>query len=133
LNPNFIIKAVHDINGFCGMVFIKNDSLKLYCKPSDVVIDNYKLQSDLTPKLQELCGYLKVPNKLEDNMRVKMKGQEYLTHVFPLQDFKNQTRVKIIFFQDISEAGLYRSYFLIGIFCFMIVQNYRTILFYIIP
>jgi len=116
LNPNFLLKAVHDINGFCGMVFIKKDSLKLYSKPSAIDIDNYKLQSELTPKLEKFCGYLKTPNKLENNIEMEIEGKKYITHLITLKDYKNQTKVKIIFFQDITEAGLFRSYYLIGIF-----------------
>ena len=116
LNPKFILSAISKINGFCGMMFIRENALTLYSTPNDTVIDGYKLQSELSAQLKKICGVLELPNKLEDKMELVVGDKSYQTHLFILNDYKNKPTVKIIFFQDTTDFGIYRSYILIALF-----------------
>ena len=113
INPNFILSNVKEMNGFEGMMFIKEDTLKLYSIPSDIVIDGYRLQSKLSPKLKDIYKVFKVSNHLLDSEKISVDDTTYLTHIFNLKDFKNQIKVKIIFFKDISDTKIFSNYFLI--------------------
>ena len=112
LNPNFIIRDVFEINGFSGLVFIKDDSLQLYPASSDVLIDGYSLQSKLTPELKKITAVLKRDAYLKDGTEIVIDDARYKIHLFVLYDFENSPKVKLLFFQDISEAGILRSYML---------------------
>ena len=116
LNPKFIADVVRNINGFCGIMFIKEDALSLYSKESKIFIDGYKLQSELSSKSEDLCAALKMENKLEDGMKVVVNNKTYKTHLFILNNYQNEPTVKIIFFHDISSIGELRNYLLLGLF-----------------
>ena len=120
LNPNFILHAVHDMNGICGIIFIKEDFLKLHFNTRNIVIDGYHLQSKLNKKLLAICGRLEAPNHLENNIQIATGDQKYLTHLFTLKDFKGADKVKMIFFQDITKAGIFRGYLLVGLSLFIL-------------
>ena len=81
INPKFILKEVHDINGLSGMMFIKEDSLELFSKPNKVLVDGYRLQTDLTPEFKKISVELEVLNRLEDNLVVRTGEQTYKTHL----------------------------------------------------
>ena len=102
VNPNFIVEAIHEINGLCGMALIKDTQLKLYSKPNDVVIDGYRVQTDLNEKLKNICKMFKPNNKLEDHVEIIVNGKKYLTHLLTLKNFNQEDSVKIIFFQNIT-------------------------------
>ena len=119
LNPNFILREVDKINGFFGMIFIDNKSLKFVPKSNNIVIDGYTLQLESTPKLKKLSNYLKQENRLEDGIKINMNGREYITHLFLLKDYKQKERVKIIFFQDKTGVGIFRNNYLITLSLFM--------------
>ncbi len=112
-NPNFILRAVHEINGFFGMIFIEDESLKLHSAPNKILIDGYRLQSELTPELEKISRVLKVQNHLTNNIKFTAGGKTYFTHLFVLKDFHDEVKVKILFFQDISEVDLFHGYLLL--------------------
>ena len=121
LSPNFILDAVRETNNFSGMMFIKEDSLALYSLPSDRNIDGYRLQSKLTPRLKSLYKEFSHANKLENDITFKADNKIYRTHLFILNSFHQEPRVKIVFFQDITDFGLLRKYFVFGILLFMVM------------
>ena len=115
LNPNFILRTIHETNGFSGLIFIKEEDLKLFGKPNNMLIDGYRLQSDLTGDLGPIYRVLAPLNLLKDDTEITVGEKRYMTHVFILKDFKHQTKVKILFFQDISKAGILSGYMLVGV------------------
>jgi len=119
IDPQFILNAVHEINGFCGMMFIKQDSLLLDLSLSDTVIDGYTLQSKVSSVFQTQCDMLKVLKKLENGMKIEANDKVYKTHLFALSNYEDQEKVKIIFFQDISDFIVVNSGFVFGIFLFL--------------
>ena len=134
LNPSFILRAVRKINGFCGMMFIEEGSLKLNPTPSEFSIDGYKLQSQLSPELQKIAQVLKVQKHLLSDMEIHVGESEYFTHLVVLRDFKDIPKVKIIFFQKISKEGVSQGLLLFGTllvmvlgFLLLIVLIYRRI------
>ena len=115
LNVNFILHTIHETNGFSGLIFIKKEDLKLLGKPNDMLIDGYRLQSDLTPDLKAIYNILASANRLKDDTEITVGEKRYLTHIFTPNDFKHQATVKILFFQDISKAGILNGYMLAGV------------------
>ncbi len=121
VNPKFILRVIEDINGFSGMMFIKESSLFLYSTPSDKLIDGYRLQSELKPPLGEIYEKMKTSGKLENSTHVSIGNKNYRTHLFILNSFSGESKVKIMFFQDVSEFGLFRGVFLLFILTSMAV------------
>ena len=119
LNPKFILNAIREINGFCGMVFIKEDTLFLPSISNSIKIDGHILQSKLTPELKKISSKLEVIGKLENGMQLEENNTTYRTHLFVLDNFQGEARVKIIFFQDISDFGVFSSYLLWSLFLFI--------------
>ena len=127
INPNFIVNFIKNINGFCGVVFIKEDQLKLYSQPSRLIIDGYRLQSPLNDKLLSLCEKLQSSKSLLNNTLIHMGDKTYLTHILTIKNFSGEESVKVVFFQDITEdqnlfsSVSYKFYFLI-LFSFFILS-----------
>jgi PAS domain S-box-containing protein len=138
IDPNFIVDIIHKINGFCGVVFIKANQLKLYSQPNKMFIDGYKLQSKLNTKLTSICNKFKTHKALKNNILLIVKGKQYLTHLITLKNFnKKEDSVKIVFFQDITNIDsffknfTYKFYLLIlSVFLLLSYLIYRRISFY---
>ncbi|MCD6190640.1 MAG: PAS domain S-box protein, partial [Sulfurimonas sp.] len=116
LNPKFILNSVREVNNFCGMMFIKEDSLELFYRPNDRVIDKYVLQSELSLELEKIYAELHVFGKLENGMKISVGDKRYVSHSYILNDYKNKPKVKLLFFQNITEFGTVRNYFIFGLF-----------------
>jgi PAS domain S-box-containing protein len=103
VDPNFVVDSIHMINGFQGAVFIKQNKLKIYSnyklQSNNITIDGYKLQSNLTQDIEEVCKRLKT---LTGNSIVKVNDQRYLVYALNLKNFKGEDSVKILFFQNIT-------------------------------
>ncbi len=97
-------------------MFIKENSLELFSYPNDRVIDGYMLQSNLTSELEKIYTELHVLGKLENSMKISVDDKSYMVHTHILNDYKNRAKVKILFFQDITEFGTVRNYFIFGLF-----------------
>jgi len=113
LNPNFVLRTIHELNNFTGLIFVKEDDPKYFDGPNDLMIDGYRLQSDLTPELKAIYETITPLNLLENHTQITVGNKRYLDHLFIFNDFKDQPRVKILIFQDISEEGLLRDHLFI--------------------
>ena len=120
LNPSFMLDAINEINGFDGMVFIKEDELKLYSKPSDISLDGYRLQSNLTPKLKKIYAAYKNVQKLQGEQELVVDGKKYVTHLVEIKDFQGNERVKLIFFQELETEAVYTSFMQYLLYLFML-------------
>jgi len=119
IDVNFILESVNEINNFCGMIFIKDEKLKLFSKPSKIVIDGYRLQSALTDELKQVCEKYKAPRKLESNIEIKVNDKLYITHLVNIKDFQGQDSVKIIFFHEITANNMFFNNLQYVIYIFM--------------
>ncbi len=122
ISPKFIIDEVEEINQFCGLFFIKDDALSLHIKnetKNKLLIDGYRLQTKLNPKLDVICDSLVKKKIFDDEVRIQTEDKEYLTHLFILKDFKGAHRVKIVFFQDITEISPFQNKLLFGLISLM--------------
>ncbi|MEA3369995.1 MAG: PAS domain S-box protein [Campylobacterota bacterium] len=106
VNPNFILNAVNNINGFEGMIFIKKDELQLYSKPNSVEIGEYRLQSDITPELKRICEISERSRELKSGIEIDLGDVKYITHLVTLKNFSGEESVKIIFFQRFLKKSL---------------------------
>ena len=107
VNPNFIIEAIDEINGFSGVVFIKEDELKLYSQPSEVLIDGYRLQTKIDPELKDVFNVFKKNKKILDDHKINVGKLSYLTHVVMMKNYMGEDSVKLIFFQDVTHESLF--------------------------
>lgn len=105
IDPNFITKTIEDINDFAGIVFIKEESPELYSTQNERVINGYRIHSELSPQMQKFFKALQAENHLKDNSKLVVDNKKHISHLFELKDFKGSVKVKIIFFQDITDTG----------------------------
>ncbi|MFT7824396.1 MAG: cache domain-containing protein [Sulfurimonas sp.] len=121
LDMEFILHAVHQANGFSGLIFVKEKDLKHTDRPGDRLIDGCRLHSGLTPELKPIYNILASVNRLKEDTEITVGEKQYLTHLFVLNDFEHQAGVKILFFQDLSKTGNLSIYTLIGIAIIMVM------------
>ncbi|MEA1920596.1 MAG: PAS domain S-box protein [Campylobacterota bacterium] len=121
INPNFLLNAIYDIHAFTGLMFIKEEDLALYGKAHDITIDGYRLQSDLTPQTKALYWQVIEKGALQNNVEFTIGDKCYLSHLFELNDFKGQPKVKLLFFQDISHVKAKEFYSFKILLIFMLI------------
>ena len=137
INPNYIVDIIKKINGFCGVVFIKESQLKLYSQPNNMFVNGYKLQSKLNPELISICKKIQNYKTLKNDILLDVNGKQYFTHVITLKNFNQEDSVKIVFFQDITnmnsflDNSTYKFYlFILSVFLILSYLIYRRISFY---
>jgi competence protein ComGF len=123
LNPDFMLKKLEEIANFSGMIFIQNEKLKLFSKQSDVVIQGYKLQSAISPKVKDIYKEFLKYNKLEGKIKFEVNGHKYLTYIFEIYDFQNKPQAKILFFEDITNDGTRRNTLLFVLLTLLLVVS----------
>jgi PAS domain S-box-containing protein len=108
LDPVFLLQAIRDITGYDGFVFIKESQLELYSRPGDLMIDGYRLQSALQRKHMPFLDHLQSFGKLEDNIVFTINDDHFLAHTVDMKDYRGDTQVKLVFFQNLESLGFYR-------------------------
>ncbi|MCK5109952.1 MAG: PAS domain S-box protein [Arcobacteraceae bacterium] len=103
LNLNFIIRELNEINDMNGLIFIKDDKLKFFSNPIDLVIDGYRLQSKPVGKLKVISTMLTTLNYQEHDVTLLANDKQYQIHIFTLNGFQGQPKIKILIFHDILE------------------------------
>ena len=120
INPNFIIEAVEELNGFSGMLFIYDPEINIYSISSDITIGRFKLQSELTPKLKKLYGAYKTRDSLKDDVEIEVDAKQYITHLVDVRDYKGDQSVKLFFFQEVIIDNAFFSYLQYLLYTFML-------------
>lgn len=115
LEPNFILHNIQENSGFPGLIFVKDEELKLSARPDDMVIDGYRLQSKFTREMEPIRNSLTSVGHLKDHTEMAAGKKRYMIHAFTLNDFKHQAKIKILFFQDISKTGILSGYMMLGV------------------
>jgi len=115
LDPNFILHAIYETNGFRGLIFIKEEDMKLPVGPNDMIINGYRLQSKFTREMEPIRNILASFTHLKDDTQIAVGEKRYMIHVFTLNDFNHQAKAKILFFQDISKTGILSGYLMLGV------------------
>ena len=127
LNPNFILNDIFEINGFKGMVFIKDSALKMYSRPNEIVVDGYRLQTTKDEVLQPIYKKLAELQSIDDNKKFFIGSTEYLTHLFELNDFQDRERVKILFLQNLTNIREYSTLLMATLFFSLLLIFYILI------
>lgn len=104
LDIRFIIRELYKINNVKGLIFIKDDNLTFFNNQNNLIIDGYKLQSEPTGELKVISNALTALNFHEDDVVISAGDKKYNIHVFTLDDFQNQPKIKIIIFHDLQEG-----------------------------
>ncbi len=130
VNPNIILNAVDELNGCEGLIFIKEGELKDFNKSSKLIIDNYGLQSEITPKVKGIVEALKNLDTFKDGHKISTSDKTYIIHNFALKDFKNKEKVRLVFFQDISKTDILKEYAFISIIIIALILLFIAWLIY---
>lgn len=117
IDPSFIIDEIHEVNGFNGLLFVEEKDSDLFKEPSNIIIDGYRLLSELKEeKAAIIYKLLKRVDTLKDNAKFSVSGKEYIMHLHELKNFKNNIKIKILFFYDVSNGNVPFYYLLLGSF-----------------
>lgn len=113
LDLNFIIRELHDINGINGLVFIKDEKLSDLNQTNYPIVDGYRLISEPEGELETIYKELKTINYKKNDVILKAKDNNYKVHIFTLNDYKHQPKVKILIFHSIIEKWTFENLLLI--------------------
>ncbi len=122
LKPNFILDAIRDTNGFCGLLFIKNEGGVQALNTQYPLIRKYRLHSSLTSELKGIYEEVEKKNIIKNNMEIFTNDKKYISHLYTLNDFQGHQKIKIMFFQDISQVGYLRQNLLLGILALLFIS-----------
>ena len=122
---SFILEPMDEISSYKGAIFIREKELELNSIKSDLVINGYKLQTELDKELKEIFNADDIENRLVDYYKFEVNGILYLTHVIVIENFKNDASVKLVFFQNISKEDPFfnstQLFIYLGIFFILII------------
>ncbi|WP_373072788.1 PAS domain-containing protein [Sulfurimonas sp.] len=96
IEPTFLIEAIKNISDSFGVLFIKEDELKIFSS------------SDENEKFKKLYNQFK-PIDFNDHKHYDIDGQDYMTHFIILKNFSDEDSVKIITFQ--KKDNIFSSFF----------------------
>ncbi|MDX1294743.1 MAG: cache domain-containing protein [Sulfurimonadaceae bacterium] len=102
INPNYFIKRIYEFTGQKGVLFIKDENLKLFKHASTMSLSGYTLQSSMSPDIQELLEGLPFTYDFRDTIMLEDEDVSYSVHVYGMTDYKNDEKAKLLFFNDMT-------------------------------
>ncbi|QSZ41410.1 PAS domain S-box protein [Sulfurimonas aquatica] len=130
VNPNFLIDSIEEITGFEGLVFIDKVDLKTFNKPTLLNIAQYGLISNPTPHLSSLIKAFTAHSPLKDSVEFSLDGANYFTHLFTISDRNNKEKVKLLFFQNLSNTKLFSSYLQVSL-AFLLLSLFSFLIWFV--
>jgi PAS domain S-box-containing protein len=113
IDPNYIVQSVNEVNDIRGVVFVQDKEPELFKHADNTIVDGYRLQSEPIVELKGICKYISKHNKLQNNLRIELGDKLYRTYLYSLKDFAGEDKVKLLFFQDITELSFFEKYLLV--------------------
>jgi len=102
LNPDFLLNAVQEINGFEGVYFLKENLTEMTSSENELLIDGYIAKEFQSEKGKQISAILKKENSLTKNQIIEFQDEKYLIHVVDIKDFQGHQNIKLLFFQELK-------------------------------
>ena len=113
INPNYFIRQLRKFTSQEGVLFIKQENLKLFKRESLFNIGNYILQSNTNKGIINILEHLPSSYKFEHNKRIEVNDSTYTALSYTLNDYKNQEKAQLLFFYDLTDTLKTRQEFTI--------------------
>ncbi len=119
INPNYFIDQIDTILNEQGMLFIKQENLKLFSHKSLFQLQDYILQTNISTDTLNLLKHLPKDFHIKDNLLIDYNNRKYLIHSHILKKYTNKEYGQYIFFQDITnmlknqQLAVYKILFLL--------------------
>jgi len=134
INPNYFINEVKKEIDQKGVLFIKNENLKLFSKSSEFKIQNYILQSDIDKSSLKILKLLPKDYNFEDNFQLIHNSRDYKIHTLNILGYSGKTYGKYLFISDFSKIKRDREnslFYLIIVLMIFIIIIFIVVRFYI--
>ena len=109
VNPDFLIDELEQTLGYPGIMLIKSSELKLFKHKPDLKLGEYTLQSETNSIILEILRSADKKILSQNHMKIKHLNKTYVTHLKDIKNFKNDIKVKMLFFQDTTNTERYKS------------------------
>jgi PAS domain S-box-containing protein len=104
INPNYFIKQIYKFTGHKGVLFIKDENLKLFKRDSSFSQGGYTLQSNMTPDIHELLSRLPLTYDFRETIMLEDADISYSVYAYGMTDYKNNEKAKLLFFNDLTHT-----------------------------
>ena len=104
INPNYFIKEIDEFTGHQGVLFVKEENLRLFKRDSALSINGYVLQSRINEDVDKLLKSLPVSYAFNECEILEVEGKYYLVYAYSMNDFKNEKKAQLLFFYDITQT-----------------------------
>ena len=105
INPNHFVEEVYKFTGHEGVLFIKEDNLKLFKRDSSLSISGYKLQTIVSKDVNKLIQSLPTSYDFKEHLILDVYGSKYSTYSHAMYDYKKNTKAILLFFNDFTDSA----------------------------
>ena len=104
INPNYFIKQIRKYASQEGVLFIKEENLKLFKRESSFKINDYILQTKTNTYIHNILNKLPSNYNLNNDKIVNIDDTTYIVHTYRMNDYNDKEKAKLLFFYDITET-----------------------------
>ncbi len=112
INPNGFIDQVNKFSSVDGVLFIKDEYLRLYRKNINIKKSGYTLQTDVKKDIQTIIEKLPENYLLLNNKTYQFKDKVYILHNVNIEDSKQNIVAKLLFFYDMTALYSTKNFFI---------------------
>ncbi len=104
INPNYFIKQIRKYTSQEGVLFIKEEYLKLFKRESSFKINDYILQTKTNSYIRNILNGLPSNYNLKYDKIINIGETTYIVHTYKMNDYNDKEKAKLLFFYDITDT-----------------------------
>lgn len=104
INPNHFVNKIHEFTGHEGVLFVKEENLRLFKRESVFSLNGYLLQSSVNEDVRTLLESLPPSYDFHKSEILEVEGKQYSVHAYSMNDFKDEEKAQLLFFYDITQT-----------------------------
>lgn len=104
INPNYIVDKIKKFKQYNGVLFIKDENLKLFKHKSTFEINDYSLQSKIDTKTEKLLKSLPPSYSFKKEENIQIEDTYHSTYTYSVKDYRNLEKAQMLFFYDNTDT-----------------------------
>lgn len=104
INPNYIVDKIKKFKQYNGVLFIKDENLKLFKHKSTFEINDYSLQSKIDAKTEKLLKSLPPSYSFKKEENIQIEDTYHSTYTYSVKDYRNLEKAQMLFFYDNTDT-----------------------------
>ena len=104
INPNYFIGQIRKFTSQEGVLFIRQENLKLFNRKSLFSIGNYEMQTKTNKDIINILKHLPSSYKFEQSKIIKVNDSTYTALSYTMGDYKGEEKAQLLFFYNLTDT-----------------------------